>query len=140
MVISEEKLLFILDLSNNRPFKMLFNLVWGRQSQGSPLPASPLYSSSTASPIIILKQNSITHRPYIFQQNSIASIYFSRTASPIYTVLQQNSIVCSYTHPGRGDPWEWRLLQGVAARLLQVKKGTVNRVDGRPQIQALASD
>src|SRR6218665_1398315 len=59
------------------------------------------------------------HRSYIFQQrkkNSIARIYFSRTASRIYIsaeqqrpyILRENSIVCSYTHPGSGDPWEWR--------------------------------
>jgi len=66
---------------------------------GSPLPASLLYipaeqhrtmiySSKTASPVYISAEQ---HRPYIHVH-----------------VLRQNSIVCSYTNPGSGDPWEWR--------------------------------
>ena len=83
----------------------LSQLVWSRHSQGSPLPASPLY--------ILAEQ----HRLYIFQQNSIACIYSSRTASPVYIsaeqhreyifqpssieqnrpyIFQQNSITCIY--------------------------------------------
>src|SRR6218665_1989419 len=64
---------------------------------GSPLPgvASPsialIYSSRTASHIIIY--SSKPHRTYVFQQNSIANIYFtvniyfSRIASPVYTTV-----------------------------------------------------
>src|SRR6218665_1755798 len=48
------------------------------------------------------------HRLYIFQQNSIANIYFSRTASPVYTPTEQHSMFVY-------APWEWRPL-GVAAR------------------------
>src|SRR6218665_3161797 len=86
--------------------------VWGRYSQGSPLPevASPsialIYSSRTASHIIIHSSKTTSHvyilaqqhREYIFKPNRIARIYSSRTTS----------YVRIYTHPGSGDPWEWR--------------------------------
>src|SRR6218665_3389683 len=50
---------------------------------------------------------------YIPAEQHSPQLYSSRTASRVYYfnrtyVLQQNSIVCSYTHPGSGDPWEWR--------------------------------
>ena len=61
-----------------------------------------IYSSRTASPIITYSSRRASPVYDIFQQNSIASIYFSPC------ILQQNSIVCSYTHPGSDNPWEWR--------------------------------
>src|SRR6218665_483584 len=84
--------------------------VWGRHSQGAPL---------SASPIKLFQQNRIAHN-YILKQNSIARIYFSRTTSRVYIsaeqrrpyIHRQNSIVCSYTHPGSGDTWEWRPITG----------------------------
>src|SRR6218665_3362526 len=65
------------------------NLVWGRHSQGSLLPG---FASPSIALIIIFQQNSIAHN-YILTQNSIVRIYFSRTASRIYSLFQPNSNV-----------------------------------------------
>ena len=47
------------------------------------------------------------HRPYIFQQNSIAHIYSSQTVSPVYTPAGQH-------HMFVYAPCEWRPLGVVA--------------------------
>src|SRR6218665_2952153 len=69
--------------------------------QGSPFPASSFYIPAEH------------HRLYIFQQNSIASIYFSRTASPVYTLAEQHRMFvyasCEWgplgvATPGSGGP------------------------------------
>src|SRR6218665_1980872 len=47
------------------------------------------------------------HRPYIFQQNSIAHTYnYTQAEQHRPYILQQNSIVCSYTHHWSGDSWK----------------------------------
>src|SRR6218665_2950866 len=100
--------------------------VWGRHSQGSPLPevASPsialIYSSRTASHIIIYSSKTTSHiyisaeqhHEYIFQPNRIARIYSGRTTSYVHI---RTLGVASLATPGSGDPWEWRPL-GVASR------------------------
>src|SRR6218665_2603688 len=62
--------------------------------QGSPFPASSFYIPAEH------------HRLYIFQPNSIARIYFSRTAS--YVRIR----ILGVGTPGSGDPWEWRPVTG----------------------------
>src|SRR6218665_490300 len=88
---------------------------------GSPLPGvvSPsialIYSSRTASHVILHIQAK-PHHMYIFQQNSIVNIYFSRIASPVYAPAEQHRMFVY-------APWEWRRL-GVVARHPQLLLGT----------------
>src|SRR6218665_3138671 len=93
---------------------------------GSPLPgvATPMDDRSQHRPYIF-QQNSIAHN-YILKQNSITHIYFSRTASRVYISVEQhrlylrqkNSSVCSYTHHGSGDPLEWRPVTQLISKVL----------------------
>lgn len=46
------------------------------------------------------------HRPYIFQQNSIAQNYILKKNSIAHIIFQQNSTLEVGT-PGIGDRWEW---------------------------------
>src|SRR6218665_1114387 len=57
--------------------------VWGRHSQGSPLPASPLYIPA--------------------EQHRLLIIYSSRTAPPVYISAEQHRMFVY-------APWEWRHL------------------------------
>jgi len=71
------------------------------------------------------------NRPYIFQQNNIASIglYISakqhRPYRPIYS-SRTACIVYSYTHPGSGDLWEWRTVTVQSVSWLSLALKTPN--------------
>src|SRR6218665_2558030 len=111
----------------------LSEMVWGRHSQGSPLPgvASPsitlIYSSRTASRIIIYSSKTASHvyisaekhREYIFQPNRIARIFSGRTTSYV-------RIRTGVATPGSGGPSSSEITLASSCPHPRVREGARN--------------